>query len=722
MAIGGFMRQVPATAASKDRHRLTTGQATLGRRRRRILAILSVVAAGVLTLSASPLAAATSPVARYRIQRLCGVPRPGAAVCTGMKLLPSSLTPAELRANAMRQARKAGPAINYETPMAGYLTPQSLHSAYALPAETAASGTQTIAVIDAFDDPTAEADLGVYDAEFGLPACTSANGCFHKLDEQGKSSPLPPVEGVWAGEISIDVQMAHAICEGCHVLLVEADSEEFSDLGTAVNTAVAAGATEISNSYAGPEEASYSTYASSYYNHPGVVITAASGDCGYLNEACGWKEVANFPADYGDVIAVGGTRLSDTRGTWKSSVWSDGGSGCSDLFAAPSWQSSLSEFAATGCGLGRSIADVSAIGDPGTGVDVYDSTPEGNGDPTGWGVWGGTSVASPIVAGEFALAGGAHGVAYPGATLYSHNGEGLYDVIAGSNGSCSGASSCEAETGYDGPSGVGSPLGMRAFASPGAPTSVQPPAITGVAEEGQTLSVTPGSWTNSPSSSTRQWELCKPAACTAIAGATGTSYTLPSSDIGTTLRIQETASNASGISAPSVSAPSATVSSDVPTITSFTPTSGITGSWVTITGTALAGASEVLLGKLAASVRADSATQLEANVPSGASAAKIEVITAAGNAKSAAKFTPTLSITGFAPSAGAPGTTVRIKGVGFNAGSTVSFDGVRATISHLSAKKLTVVAPSGAPTGPITVTNSSAPLGAVSSASSYSAG
>ena len=220
--------------------------------------------------------------------------------------LVASLTPAERRARAVEQAaaEAAGvlPAVTDASPFPGYLTPQDLHAAYALPTETESAPEQTIAVIDAYDDPAAEADLGVYDEQFGLPACTSANGCFSKVNEQGQAGPLPPENGEWAGEISIDVQMAHAVCPGCHVLLVEAESDGLEDLGAAVGAAAAAGATEISNSYVGPEEPGIASFyiglAASFYDHPGVVVAASSGDCGYLNEACaGEPATANFPAD-----------------------------------------------------------------------------------------------------------------------------------------------------------------------------------------------------------------------------------------------------------------------------------------------------------------------------------------------------------------------------------------------------------------------------------------
>ena len=597
--------------------------------------LMRVAATLVAVVLALAMAAAASG---YSVERVCGTPRPGAASCAAMRLVSAPPAPAELQAGAATQAGEAlsgaGPAVTDTSPFAGYLTPQDLHAAYALPSETASSATQTVAVIDAFDDPTAEADLGVYDEQFGLPACTSANGCFRKLDEQGSASPMPPENGEWAGEISIDVQMAHAICQSCHVLLVEADSEGFADLGDAVDAAVNAGATEISNSYVGPEEPAMASFfaelAASSYDHPGVVVTASSGDCGYLNEACaGWPAAANFPADSPDVVAVGGTSLAEKKNAWSSSVWDEAGSGCSQIFTAPEWQSAVAGFSATGCGSMRSVADVAAVADPNTGVDVYDSTPEGNGEPTGWTVFGGTSVSSPIIAAEFALAGGSGGVAYPAATLYPHVGEGssLYDVLTGSNGSCGGASACQAAVGFDGPTGVGSPLGLGAF-------------VMEAAEE-------------------------------------------------------------------------------VPKLDSFTPSSGITGSAVQIEGTGLGAVSAVDFGTLAARFRVISSTRIEATVPNGASAAKISLSSAGASTTSKHKFKTTFSVTAFTPAAGAPGTDVTIKGVGFNSSSRVSFGGVPATVEKSAAKKLKVIVPAGALAGAIDVGNSSAPLGTVSSANSF---
>jgi IPT/TIG domain len=577
-----------------------------------VLALALAFAAIIITT-----AAAASP-GLYRVQPLCEHSKQSSAACLSRRLVPASLTRAELAAAALRAAKSqaAGvrPAVEQETPWPGFLTPQALHAAYALPNETSASSGQTIAVVDAYNDPTAEEDLAVYDEQFGLPACTTANGCFSKINEEGKTSPLPANEGEWATEISIDVQMAHAICQSCHVLLVEAKNERFTSLGAAENAAVQAGATEISNSYGGTEESPYASYNASYYDHPGTVVTASSGDCGYLNKKCSWDTIgANFPASSPDVVAVGGTSLTESAGTWTSTVWKDGGSGCSSLFSAPLWQSSLAGFSATGCGGGRSIADVAAIGDPETGIDVYDSTPDGYGDPTGWGVWGGTSVSSPIIAAEFGLAGGANGAEYPAGTLYEHLGqsEALYDVLSGSNGSCSKKTACKAAVGYDGPTGVGSPLGLAAL------------------------------------------------------GASG----------------------------------------EVPRISGFTPSSGISGSEVTIDGTALNGATLVSIAKRQAAFTVLSPTQIEATVPDGAIKGPITVTTPFGFAESAAKFKVTLTVKRLRPKAGAPGTTVLVKGIGFNASSTVSFAGTPAS--------------SVTSTGPITVTNTTAPAGTVESAETF---
>jgi subtilase family serine protease len=688
----------------------------------------AMLGAATLALAVSPAASATLSHSAYRAENACTVPPPGTAGCLGVRLVATSLTHADLKTNAVRQASEvahgAQPAVTNKSPIAGGYGPEELHTAYSLPTATFPSATQTVAIVDAFNDPTAEADLGVYDKQYGLPACTTGNGCFKKLNEEGKTSPLPANEGGWSTEISLDVQMVHAICQSCHVMLVEAKSTSFSDLGAAVDSAVRLGATEVSNSYGGAESAGDSSY-NAPYDHPGTVITVSSGDCGYYNEGCnGDPEAANFPASSPTVVAVGGTTLNRSGESWSSTVWEGGGSGCSIAFTAPLWQSEVANYSLTACKGGRSVADVGAIANPYTGVNIYDSTVNPSGYPTGWGVWGGTSLASPVVAAEFGLAGGSHGVEFPAQTLYSHIGDSsaLYDVTSGHNGSCTGASSCQARAGYDGPTGVGSPVGLSAFAKLESPALEGAPTISGTDEQGQTLTAGHGEWSGSPSAYTEQWMLCGStgAGCTAISGATTSTYTLPSSAVGKTVRVQVTASNASGSSSPAVSAASATVISDVPAITSFTPTSGVTGSSVTITGTAFTGATTVKFGPLTATFTVKSSTQIEATVPNGAVAATISVKTPAGTGTSSAKFTPTLSVSSFSPTKAAAGASVSITGVGFTKTSSVTFNGVSATVTYVSSTKLKATVPAEG-SGKISVTNTAAPVGKATSAGSFTA-
>jgi hypothetical protein len=659
----------------------------------------------------------------YRAKRSCGEAPPGRAACLAMRVLLGSAG-----AGATPQARPGaavgGARANERTkPYPGFLTPELLHDAYEVPDETPAARTQTIAVVDAYDDPTAEADLATYDKQFGLPACTAANGCFEKVNQQGEASPLPKVEGGWASEISIDVQMAHAICQSCKVLLVETETEEFSNLGAGVRAAAKLGATEISNSYGGTEEPGDSSLASASYDHPGIVVAASSGDCGYLNTACIHDPLgANFPADSPNVLAVGGTALAQNAGSWTSTAWEEGGSGCSEVFSAAPWQNATAGFPATGCGSSRAIADVAAIGDPNTGVDVYDSTPEAPGAPTGWGVWGGTSVASPILAAEFALAGGAHGVSYPAATLYGHAGEAanLYDVTSGSDGTCEGRTICTATTGFDGPTGLGSPVGLGAFSVSGAPESTSPPTISGYPEEADTLTESHGGWTGSPSGFEYQWERCgfSGAGCRTIPGATGQSYTIPPGGAGYTLRVREIAGNGNGPNS-AVSAAVGPVASDVPAITAVAPRATITGATILLEGAALDQATSVSVAGLGASFTVLSAAKLDVTVPSGAYKGKVVVATPHGVASGKQKFAASLTIRSFAPLAGPAGTTVTIKGVGFNASSKVGFAGTPATVKSASPTKLKVLVPAGAAGGPITVTNTAAPAGTVSSASAF---
>jgi hypothetical protein len=328
--------------------------------------------------------------------------------------------------------------------------PSQLQSAYALPSSTAGSG-QTVAVVDAYNDPNATSDLATYRSAAGLPACGS--GCFSVVNQNGAASPLPPNAGSngWDVEESLDVDMVSAICPLCHIILVEATSASDANLGTAVNSAVNLGAKFVSNSYGGGESSSDTTFDTEYYKHPGVAVTASAGDNGYGVE---------YPAASQYVTAVGGTSLStasNSRG-WAETVWGSSsggegtGSGCSTVDPKPTWQTD------TGCAK-RTNNDVSAVADPNTGVAVYDSYSQG-----GWLEVGGTSASSPIIASVFALGGTPASGTYPSSYPYQHTAN-LYDVTSGANGSCSPAYLCHGETGYDGPTGLGTPDGTAAFTS-----------------------------------------------------------------------------------------------------------------------------------------------------------------------------------------------------------------------------------------------------------------
>jgi hypothetical protein len=462
-----------------------------------------------LTFAASS-QAALSPSA-YRVGALCSAPPPGYAGCLGLRLVAKH--PHSLRGSRASRIATGGPAlerIEFNEPWAGSLSPQNVLSAYSLSGLPAPATQQTLALVDAFDDPTAEHDLAVFDEQYVLPACTTANGCFTKVELRGGAhNTLPSTNAGWAQETATDVEVAHGVCESCKILLVEAYSNSNADLEVAEEKAVQLGATEISDSWGGPEQGvSAQEDNSDAFNHPGTVITAASGDNGYLDwglQEESERGFAAYPASSPHVVAVGGTRLSRTAGgAWKGeTVWNGngaGGGGCSTVLATPAWQQSVTDWSAVGCGAHRAVVDVSADADPYTGVAVYDSTPvrEGEIEYRGWVPIGGTSVASPIIASTFALAGGAgtgaggKAVAYPAQTLYENfaaDPAALHDVTSGSNGactkgfnagtgtsnctlaeedaSCSATAICLARAGYDGPTGVGTPHGIAAFESAG---------------------------------------------------------------------------------------------------------------------------------------------------------------------------------------------------------------------------------------------------------------
>jgi hypothetical protein len=484
------------------------------------LGLATIVAIGLavsaIASAASASTQASRPLTGYaQVRKVCPAATPGNASCFALALVPApagaaGARPYQLGAGAVSR----GPA--------GGLTPADLASAYGYSPSLGGTG-QTVAIIDAYNDPNIESDLATFDGNYGLVPCTTANGCFEKVGQTGSATSLPAVDTKgWSVEMSLDVETVHSACANCKILLVEADSESLADLAASVNEAVSLGADEVSNSYGAPETGMGASEQAAY-DHPGVVIAASAGDAGFLDwdyvfEFDELFEMPNAPASLPSVVAVGGTSLKlKGNGTRASeSVWNDSGrpshpefkqlaatgGGCSTLFTAPSWQQGAQGWANAGCGTKRLDNDISAVADPYTGFDIYDSYVYEPEFTPGWLTIGGTSLSSPLIGALYGLAGGSHGVSYPAATLYAHLGDAaaLYDVTKGGDGycdgeqagacgepavneefgdiDCEGTTACDAAPGFDGPSGVGTPNGLSAF---GGPSQLEPTVVTDAA-------------------------------------------------------------------------------------------------------------------------------------------------------------------------------------------------------------------------------------------------
>jgi subtilase family serine protease len=403
-----------------------TGRASRpGTRLRQAAVILAaagaLLAAGATTAAATPTQSAQSAASgAATFRHACATPAKKLTMQC-MVLIDTAVT--QKPASAIAASPAATPS--------GY-GPSQLQSAYNLASAAASDGSgETVYLVDAYDYPTAQADLNTYRSQYGLPACGS--GCFTKVNENGATSPLPSAAGStgWDVEEALDIDMVSAICPLCHITLVEANSDSNSDLYTAENSTVSLGAKFVSNSWGGSEYSGETSDANTYFNHPGVAITVSAGD----------SPGPEFPAEAEYVTAVGGTTLStssNSRG-WTESNWSDSGGGCSADEPAPSWQSS----SVTGCSK-REDNDVSADADPNTGAAIYNTYSEG-----GWLQVGGTSEASPIIAAVYALAGAPASGSYPSQDIWTHEPTGLYPVGSG----------------YSSVPGWGTPDGTTAFTS-----------------------------------------------------------------------------------------------------------------------------------------------------------------------------------------------------------------------------------------------------------------
>jgi subtilase family serine protease len=372
----------------------------------------------------------------------------------------------------------------YELPMGGAplegdgelggYDPQDLQSAYRIP--TSGGSGQTVAVIDPFKERLAEEALPVYRKRYGLEPCPKSNGCLRQVNEQGEEREPPGPENYFGWtETSTDIEMVSAACPHCHILLVLAPTSSLSDLAHAVDTAARLGATEITNSYGysernqrQPEANCGPTHCQQFnpdYDHPGIPITASSGDGDYEVE---------FPASSPNVIAVGGTNLRKAHNAraWSEEAWGDEegegtGSGCSDLEPKPAWQTD------SGCST-RTNNDVAAVAGTKTPVSVFLKESETVGV---WSLASGTSVAAPLIAGILA-----HASAFSrslGAEAFYEDPGALFDVTTGSNANhCEPGYLCHAGPGYDGPTGLGTPDGP-----PNVPWSCEPSNACPVGEE-----------------------------------------------------------------------------------------------------------------------------------------------------------------------------------------------------------------------------------------------
>jgi subtilase family serine protease len=318
-------------------------------------------------------------------------------------------------------------------------TPANIQAAYNLPSSTKGSG-QLVAIVDSYDNPDVASDLTTYRSKFGLGSVK-----FRKYNEKGQQRNYPSGSPEWGVEIDLDVQMVSAVCPKCSIDLVEASSEASPDMQKAEATAVKLGAHVVSNSWICY---SYSCVLDpQYFDKPGVVYTAGSGDASY--------GLIGPPSTFPSVVAVGGTVLSQSGSGYSETVWGGAGSGCASEMKKPKWQHD------PGCS-SRTDSDVAAVAQDVAEFDSFSAA--------GWITVSGTSVATPLIAGVYALAGNAssQNAAERLWTLKKKKrNKDLHYISIGNNGTCGGSYLCTAGTEqfktYSGPSGWGTPNGIGAF-------------------------------------------------------------------------------------------------------------------------------------------------------------------------------------------------------------------------------------------------------------------